>query len=63
MLNDGEDENTLNIVGEISDYIIGIGAPDSIEELYCQDQWTKDMNHTKYELPYDTWDIVSFLTC
>ncbi|NFT08787.1 MULTISPECIES: hypothetical protein [Clostridium] len=59
MLNDGGDENTLNIVGEIGDYIIGIGAPDSdsIEELYCQDQWPKDMNHTKYELPYDTWDI------
>ena len=59
MVNDGGDENTLNVVGEIGDYIIGIGAPDSdsIEKAYSQGEWPKDMNHTKYEVPYDTWDI------
>lgn len=59
MVNDGGDQDTLNIVGEIGDYIIGIGAPDSdsIEESYSRDKWPKDMNHTKYKLPYDTWDI------
>ncbi|OBR92682.1 hypothetical protein CLRAG_23880 [Clostridium ragsdalei P11] len=59
MVNDGGGENTLNIVGEIGDYTIGIGAPDSdsIEEGYSQDELPKDMNHTQYELPYDTIDI------
>lgn len=59
MVNDGGGENTLNIVGEIGDYTIGIGAPDSdsIEESYSQGGWPKDMNHTKYMLPYDTWDF------
>lgn len=59
MVNDGGGENTLNIVGEFGDYTIGIGAPDSdsIEESYCQDEWPKDMNHTKYQLPYGTLDI------
>lgn len=59
MVNDGGSENTLNIVGEIGDYTIGIGAPnsDAIEESYSQDEWPQNMNHTKYELPYDIWDI------
>ncbi|WP_179207992.1 hypothetical protein [Clostridium diolis] len=57
MVNDGGDENTLNVVGEIGEYIIGIGASDSIEEMYSRGEWPKDMNHTKYELPYDTLDI------
>ena len=59
LVNDGGDENTLNIVGEINDYIIGIGAPDSdsFELTYSQDIWPKDLNSTKYVLPYDIWDI------
>ncbi|GAA0084869.1 hypothetical protein UT300007_13080 [Clostridium sp. CTA-7] len=59
MFNDGGDENTLNIVGEIGGYIIGIGAPDSrsIEKMYSQSKFPKDMNNTKYELPYDTLEI------
>lgn len=59
MVNDGGGENTLNIVGEIGDYIIGIGAPDSdwIEESYHRDRWPNDMNRTKYVLPYGVWDI------
>lgn len=59
MVNDGGGENTLNIVGEIGDYTIGIGAPvsESIKKSYSQDGWPKDMNHTKHVLPYDTWYI------
>lgn len=59
MVNDGGDEHTLNIVGEIDDYIIGIGAPDSnsYELSYSQHDWPKDMNYTNYILPYDTFGI------
>jgi len=57
--NDGGGENALNIVGKVGDYIIGIGAPDSdaLEESYHPDRWSKDMNHTKYVLPYEVLDI------
>lgn|GEM_PF-3791417 len=57
MVNDGGGEHTLNIVAEIGDYVIGIGAPDtdSIEEGYSL-EFPKDMNITQYALPYDTWD-------
>jgi len=42
MVYEGGDENTLNIVGEAGNYIIGIGAPDS-----------QFIEHgTKYTLPY-----------
>jgi hypothetical protein len=44
--------------GEIGDYIIGIGTidSDSIEESYFEGEWPKDMNHTKYILPFDMWN-------
>lgn len=60
MINDGGDENTINIVGEVGDYVIGIGAPDTenIEAVSCSlDEWPIDMNITKYTLPYDLFDI------
>lgn len=59
LINDGGGENALNIVGEFDDYIIGIGSPDSesLEESYSQDRWPKDMNHTKYVIPYEVLNI------
>jgi hypothetical protein len=60
MENDGGDEHTLNIVGEIGDIIIGIGASDTDTYEYAyseQDEWLKDMNITKYALPYKTSEI------
>lgn len=59
MVNDGGGENALNIVGEVDDYIIGIGAPDSdsLEETYPKGRGLKDMNYTKYVLPYEVLEI------
>lgn len=61
MLENGGDENTLNIVGEIGEYIIGVGAPDSssIEEAFFESKLPEDMNKTKYALPYDTIEITN----
>lgn len=59
MFNDGGGEHLFNIIGEIDDYTIGIGAPDSdsMEYGYSKDSLPEDMNKTKYFLPYDTLDI------
>lgn len=60
MVNDGGGELTLNIVGELGNYVIGIGASDT-ETYECyhslQDQWPLDMNITKYALPYETSEV------
>lgn len=59
MVNDGGGENALNIVGEVDNYIIGIGAPDSdsLEETYSKDRWTKDMSYPQYVIPYEVLEI------
>lgn len=60
MESDGGDELTLNIVGEIGNYIIGIGASDTDAYEYAngeQGPWPIDMNITKYALPYETSEI------
>lgn len=58
MVNDGGGERTLNILTEVGDYVIGIGAPDTddIEDGYSQ-ELPEDMNLTKYTVPYDVLDV------
>lgn len=59
LVNDGGGENSLNIVGNVDNYVIGIGAADteSIEYGYNKDDLPIGVNKTKYYLPYDTVDI------
>lgn len=58
---DGGGENLLNIVGEIGEYTVAMGAPyndDDNEDTYNKN-WPEDMHPTKYLLPYENRGFTS----
>lgn len=57
---DGGGENRMNIVGEIGEYTVAMGAPDYDDnEAVHRENWPKDMHVTKFFRPYEYWGFTS----
>lgn len=57
---DGGGENMENIVGEIGEYIVAMGAPDYDDKAVPRKRsWPEDMHLTKYRLPYENRGFTS----
>lgn len=57
---DGGGENRMNIVGEIGEYTVAMGAPDYDDnEARYNENWPKDMYAAKFFLPYEHWGFSS----